>query len=96
MSMKCPHAPEIKRQLLMPRCKGLLQRYIDHWKIDRGFLVYHRESTALSLRQELDCFCPTRDCQCGCGHLRLAECCMVDILKEVMEEHIVEQELEVV
>jgi len=86
----CPHAPEVKARLLLPRCRALLQKYIDRWRSDPGFLIYHRESTNLALRQELGCSCFSRDSRCH--DVRLGECCMVDGLKEAIEARVVEQE----
>jgi hypothetical protein len=87
----CPHAPEIKTKLLLPRCRTLLQKYIDRWKSDPGFLVYHRESTTLALRQELGCSHVSKGSRCH--NVRLGECCIVDGLKEAIEERVIEQEV---
>jgi len=90
----CPHVPEIKTKLLLPRYRALLQKFIDRWKRDPGFLVYHRESITLALRQELSCSSSLEDSHCH--HVRLGECCIVDGLKEAIEERVVEQGVELV
>jgi hypothetical protein len=90
----CPQVPEIKTKLLLPRNRALLQKSIDRWKRDPGFLVYHRESITLALRQELSCSSFPEDSHCH--HVRLRECCIVDGLKEAIEERVVEQGVELV
>ncbi len=91
--MRCPLASEIKKELLSPRFGDLLGTYISRWMIDPGFLVYHRESTTLALRSELGCSLVRDNSPCRCHHVRLAECCIADTLKEAMAERITEQEV---
>jgi len=93
--MTCTHGPEIKSQLLTPRYRMLLQSFIDRWKSDPKFLVYHQASTILILRRALG-FPHASEPRCAaCDCDRLMECRMAEVLKEAMEERIAEQEMKI-
>jgi hypothetical protein len=89
--MTCPKAPEIKSRLLSHRYKALLQEYIDRWRIDPKFLLYHRASTILALRHELS-YAPTAENPCHkCDSDNCEECQMAEVLQEAIKERISEE-----
>jgi len=91
--MICPHSSEIKAKLLTSRYRMFLQSFIDRWRSDPKFLVYHHASTILSLRHAL-AYPHASEAHCAvCDDDSLMKCHMVQVLMEAMEERITEQEM---
>ncbi len=91
--MTCPQAPEIKAKLLSPAYSKFLQSYIDRWKVDPSFLIYHHASTVLALRRQFD-DAPAGNCCGKCDYDSLQTCDMSEVLRVAMTERIIEQETE--
>ncbi len=94
MSQTCRHALLIQGKLLSPPFERLLQGYIDHWKVDPRFLVYHRASTNLRLRHELGLPLGGSDVCRVCDFNTLMNCQVAAILEGCMVQRIAEEEAE--
>jgi hypothetical protein len=91
MHMECPLAPEVKTKLLSPPYRWLLQKYCDRFKVDPSFLSYHRASTLIAIRQELNIPLEWIGRCAACDKNTLSDCQLVDLLNEAIQERIEEE-----